>query len=64
MFATKKSLICQLREEKDPKKWAEWGFKEGEVHDGRVWVWTYNFVLPTVEEVNKLKKVRAKKSKQ
>ena len=39
------------------------GFKEGEVNGGRVWVWTYNFVLPTLEEVNRLKETRAKKSK-
>ena len=39
------------------------GFKEGEVHGGRVWLWEYNFVLPTVEEVAELKKIRAKKSK-
>ncbi|RPD78240.1 aromatic compound dioxygenase [Lentinus tigrinus ALCF2SS1-7] len=63
VFATKKSLICQLTEERDPKRWAEMGFKEGEVHGGRVWVWQYNFVLPTVDEVAELKKIRAKKSK-
>lgn len=40
----------------DPQKWVEMGFKEGEVVTGRVWVWTYNFVLPTLEEVEALKK--------
>ena len=63
VFATKKSLICQLTEERDPKRWSKMGFKEGEVHGGRVWLWEYNFVLPTVEEVAELKKIRAKKSK-
>ena len=62
MFATKKSLICQLTEERDPKRWAEMGFKKGEVTDGRVWIWTYNFVLPTVEQVTELKKARLKQS--
>lgn len=63
VFATKKSLICQLTEERDPKRWAEYGFKESEVNGGRVWVWTYNFVLPTIEQVEELKKARAKKLK-
>ena len=39
------------------------GFKEGEVHGGRVWVWQYNFVLPTVGDVEELKKARAQKTK-
>ncbi|KAA1475748.1 aromatic compound dioxygenase [Dentipellis sp. KUC8613] len=56
VFATKKSLVCQLTEERDPAKWAEMGFKDGEVSTGRVWVWTYNFVLPTIEEVEELKR--------
>ncbi|PIL34204.1 hypothetical protein GSI_03915 [Ganoderma sinense ZZ0214-1] len=63
VFATKKSLICQLTEELDSKRWAEMGFKEGEVQGGRVWVWQYNFVLPTVGEVEELKKARAQKTK-
>jgi hypothetical protein len=56
VFATKKSLVSHLTQETDPKKWAEMGFKEGEVTSGRVWVWKYNFVLATVEEVEALKK--------
>lgn len=63
VFATKKSLICQLTEESDPKRWAELGFKEGEVHGGRVWVWKFDFVLPTAEQVEELKRTRAKQSK-
>ena len=42
-------------EETDPKKWAEMGFKNGEVKNGRVWVWKYDFVLPTTAEVEALK---------
>ncbi|KDQ59810.1 hypothetical protein JAAARDRAFT_153891 [Jaapia argillacea MUCL 33604] len=55
VFATKKSLISEVVQETDPKRWLEMGFKEGEVKSGRVWVWKYDFVLPTVEEVNQLK---------
>lgn len=60
VFATKKSLVTQLAEEKDPKKWAEMGFNVDEVNSrgGRVWVWTYGFVLPTLEQVEQLKKLR------
>ncbi|KLO18394.1 aromatic compound dioxygenase [Schizopora paradoxa] len=56
VFATKKSLVTDLREEHDPQKWVQMGFSEGQVKNGRVWVWTYDFVLPTVEEVEALKK--------
>jgi len=56
VFATKKSLICQLVEEHEPRKWDEMGFKEGEVKNGRVWVWKYDFVLASVEEVEELKR--------
>lgn len=56
VFATKKSLICQLTEEYDPKEWAKMGFKEGEVKNGRVWVWKYRFVLPSVQEVQQMKR--------
>ena len=58
VFATKKSLVKQLSEEKDPNKWAEMGFNVEEVkaRGGRVWIWTYDFVLPTVTEVEQLKK--------
>lgn len=31
VFATKKSLICDLSEEKDAKKWGEMGWEAGEV---------------------------------
>ena len=55
MFATKKSLVCHLTQEVDPKKWSEMGFKDGEVKTGRVWVWTYDFVLASVKEVEALK---------
>ncbi|KZW00535.1 aromatic compound dioxygenase [Exidia glandulosa HHB12029] len=57
VFATKKSLICELKQDKDPKSWKEKGFKEGEVVNGRVWVWSYNFVLPTLQEVAEVKKI-------
>lgn len=56
MFATKKSLVTDLVEEKDPEKWKEMGFKDDEVQSGRVWIWSYDFVLPSVDEVNELKK--------
>ena len=56
VFATKKSLICELAEERDPAEWAKMGFKEGEVQTGRVWVWKYHFVLATVQEVEELQK--------
>jgi len=54
-FATKKSLVSDVVEETDAKKWAEMGFKDGEVKNGRVWVWKYDFVLPTTAEVEALK---------
>jgi len=56
VFATKKSLICQLVEEHDPKAWAKMGFAEGEVKAGRVWVWKFDFVLATKEEVEAAKR--------
>lgn len=31
VFATKKSLICDLSEEKDAKKWGDMGWEAGEV---------------------------------
>lgn len=57
VFATRKSLICQVVDEKNPEKWKEMGFDAEEVkrRGGRVWVWKYNFVLASVEEVEKLK---------
>ncbi|KAH9942311.1 aromatic compound dioxygenase [Epithele typhae] len=61
VFATKKSLICQLVEEQDPRRWAAMGFADGEVQSGRVWVWKYDFVLPTLGQVEELKKTRAQK---
>ena len=58
VFATKKSLVRDLVVEKDPKKWAEMGFDPEEVQKnaGRVWIWKFDFVLPTVQEVAELKK--------
>ena len=56
VFATKKSLVSDVEEEKDPKKWEEMGFKPDEVLSGRVWKWTYNFVLASDVEVEALKK--------
>lgn len=65
VFATKKSLICELKQEKDPKAWKGMGFKEGEVTNGRVWVWSYDFVLPTLKEVAEVKEIfNARKEKQ
>jgi len=60
VFATKQSLICQVVEERDPKRWAEMGFQDGEVKNGRVWVWAYDFVLPSTEEVKEFKRLRVK----
>ncbi|OBZ68135.1 Hydroxyquinol 1,2-dioxygenase [Grifola frondosa] len=62
VFATKKSLICELVEERNPDHWSEMGFKEGEVQGGRVWVWKYNFVLATITEVEQLQRARATKA--
>ena len=61
VFATKKSLVRQLEEVRDEKRWREMGFTEEEVAKikqgtGRVWLWKFDFVLPTVEEVEALKK--------
>lgn len=57
VFATRKSLICDLLEEKDPKKWQEMGFETSELKDvSRVWVWKFEFVLPTIQQVKELKK--------
>jgi len=61
VFATRKSLICELREEKDISAWRKMGYSENEALDilnspePRVWVWTFDFVLPTVEAVQDLK---------
>ena len=58
VFATKKSLVTSLVEERDPAAWAQMGFSADEVRarGGRVWVWKYDFVLPTLEEVAELQK--------
>ena len=58
VFATKKSLVTQLREERDPQRWTEMGFSADDVRSrgGRVWVWSYDFVLPTVGEVEELQR--------
>ncbi|TFK45964.1 aromatic compound dioxygenase [Heliocybe sulcata] len=55
VFATKKSLICDVYPEYNPQRWAEMGFKEDEVRNGRVWVWKYKFVLASLEEVEALR---------
>ncbi|KAI0694952.1 aromatic compound dioxygenase [Cytidiella melzeri] len=60
VFATKKSLVSDVKEEKDPKKWTEMGFRADEVTTGRVWVWTYQFVLASEEEVNALQREPSK----
>ncbi|EJD54455.1 aromatic compound dioxygenase [Auricularia subglabra TFB-10046 SS5] len=56
VFATKKSLICNLKQDTDPISWKKLGFKEGEVGNGRVWLWHYDFVLPTLEEVAEIRR--------
>ena len=48
--------MTDLVEEKDPAKWKEMGFADGEVQTGRVWIWKYDLVLPSVEEVEQLNK--------
>lgn len=61
VFATRNALICELKEEKDISAWRRMGFSENEALDilnsseARVWVWKYDFVLPTVEAVQELK---------
>ncbi|EIM87807.1 aromatic compound dioxygenase [Stereum hirsutum FP-91666 SS1] len=61
VFATKKSLICDLSEERDAKKWAELGWEAGEEKvQERVWKWNYGFVLASEEEVKELKAKQAK----
>lgn len=55
VFATKKSLVSDVKEERDPQKWATMGFQPEEVTSGRVWIWSYDFVLASVEEVEELK---------
>lgn len=60
VFATKSSLVCQVVEERDPKRWEAMGFKNREVTRGRVWVWSFGFVLASVEEVEEFKRQRAK----
>ncbi|KAH8119382.1 aromatic compound dioxygenase [Phellopilus nigrolimitatus] len=55
VFATKKSLVTRVFEEHDAKTWEGMGFRAEDVKGGRVWVWKYNFVLPTMDEVEKLK---------
>ncbi|KAL5507279.1 hypothetical protein ACEPAH_6735 [Sanghuangporus vaninii] len=66
VFATKKSLVSQVIEEKDQQKWKEMGFDTEDVtrRGGRVWVWTFSFILASVEEVEKLKEdIKLKTSK-
>lgn len=61
VFATKRSLVRELIVEKDPKKWVEMGFDVDEVkkNAGRVWIWKFDFVLPTSAEVEGLKKSKS-----
>lgn len=65
VFATKKSLICDLITETDPAKWKEMGWSEAEVSkrakggEKRVWVWRYNFVLASEAEVEAIKAKKA-----
>lgn len=63
VFATKKSLICDVKPETDPKRWAEMGYKRDEVRNGRVWVWKYDFVLASQDEVRELKELQRKNPK-
>ncbi|KIJ67452.1 hypothetical protein HYDPIDRAFT_84331 [Hydnomerulius pinastri MD-312] len=53
VFATRKSLICQLEQVEEPSKWKAWGWSDQEVkkRGGKVWVWRYGFVLATENEV-------------
>lgn len=55
----------ELLVEKDPERWAELGFDVDEVKKGagRVWIWKFDFVLPTLEEVEALKKSLSTDSK-
>lgn len=39
------------------------GFKDGEVTTGRVWLWKFDFVLATKEEVAELRKKKTKELK-
>ncbi|KZV96881.1 aromatic compound dioxygenase [Exidia glandulosa HHB12029] len=52
VFATKRALICRIAEDTDVASWKKMGFEESEVTKcgGRVWVWEFDFVLPTPEE--------------
>lgn len=65
VFATKKSLVTEVVEEKNSKKWEELGFSVDDVkkRGGRVWLWNYDFVLPSVKEVEQLKNELKSKSK-
>ena len=61
VFATKKSLICDLTTATDATEWKKLGYTDSEIEvikrgSGRVWIWKYDFVLPTIEEVEALKK--------
>jgi len=61
VFATKKSLICDLTTATDGTEWKKLGYTDSEMEviktgSGRVWIWKYDFVLPTIEEVEALKK--------
>lgn len=53
VFATRKSLVCELKQEKDPKEYSKWGWSHEDVlkRGGNVWFWQYHFVLATEQEV-------------
>jgi protocatechuate 3,4-dioxygenase beta subunit len=53
VFATRRSLICDLVQSAEPREWRAWGFDEADVRrrGGKVWVWRFDFVLASEEEV-------------
>ncbi|KZV96886.1 aromatic compound dioxygenase [Exidia glandulosa HHB12029] len=58
VFATKRDLIADVSEDTNPSNWGTMGFNEAEVRKagGRVWVWKFDFVLPTPDECEAAKK--------
>ena len=58
VFATRRSLVAQVIQETDPNEWAKLGFEESDVPSGRVWLWKYDFVLPTISEVDDLRRMK------
>lgn len=53
VFATRRSLVCELKQIADPAEYTKWGWSSDEVQQrgGKVWLWQYHFVLATDEEV-------------